>query len=265
MIDGEVATLECRSLDILRPRWTSTYEEELAALRSAILWILSACIFSLLRRYCLSRNFSGFPQARLAAAYVLPRIVLFRAHESKSAARPASTQPDLFLRVPITSIFSIPSCSTAPFAVRPRLGTGIAFSRFRVRWLMKRFGMFLCRTFAALRPETHVAADAGRHDGGTSLSFCRSQTYTRRPWISSRTAAFAIASATRVPIVPVSLVDPSSITARVTDALAGASTVILHDTIDTKGLTKADVQGAARSVHEIIAAPVEEQLKREAS
>jgi len=42
-------------------------------------------------------------------------------------------------------------------------------------------------------------------------------------------------------------------------------TVILHDTIDTKGLTKADVPALRDRVHEIISAPVEEQLKREVS
>jgi hypothetical protein len=40
-------------------------------------------------------------------------------------------------------------------------------------------------------------------------------------------------------------------------------TVILHDTIDTKGLTKGDVPALRDRVREIIAAPVEEQLKRE--
>jgi hypothetical protein len=40
-------------------------------------------------------------------------------------------------------------------------------------------------------------------------------------------------------------------------------TVLLHDTIDTKGLTKDDVPALRERIREIVAAPVEELLKRE--
>jgi hypothetical protein len=39
-------------------------------------------------------------------------------------------------------------------------------------------------------------------------------------------------------------------------------TVHLHDTIETKGMTKEDVPALRDRVREIIAAPVEEALKR---
>ena len=40
-------------------------------------------------------------------------------------------------------------------------------------------------------------------------------------------------------------------------------TVYLHDTIETKGLTKDDVPALRERVREIIAAPVEASLRRE--
>ena len=40
-------------------------------------------------------------------------------------------------------------------------------------------------------------------------------------------------------------------------------TVLLHDTIDTKGLTKEDVPALRERVREIVAAPLEEAWKRE--
>jgi 1-acyl-sn-glycerol-3-phosphate acyltransferase len=75
---------------------------------------------------------------------------------------------------------------------------------------------------------------------------------------------FRVAQQLGIPIVPLSLVGSFQHHRTGHWMLWPATiTVHLHDTIETKGLTKADVPALRDRVHAIIAAPVEEALKKE--
>jgi 1-acyl-sn-glycerol-3-phosphate acyltransferase len=75
---------------------------------------------------------------------------------------------------------------------------------------------------------------------------------------------FRVAQQLGIPIVPVSLVGSFQHYRTGHWMLWPAKiTVHLHDTIDTKGLTKEDVPTLRERIRQIISAPVEEALKRE--
>jgi 1-acyl-sn-glycerol-3-phosphate acyltransferase len=75
---------------------------------------------------------------------------------------------------------------------------------------------------------------------------------------------FRVAQQLGIPIVPVSLVGSFQHHRTGHWMLWPARvTVLLHDTIETKGLTKEDVPTLRERVREIIAAPVEEALKQD--
>jgi 1-acyl-sn-glycerol-3-phosphate acyltransferase len=130
-------------------------------------------------------------------------------------------------------------------------------------WLMKRFGNVPVpdvRRPSDLKRMWRLTQDAVER--GTSLIIFPEAKRTRDGHVDQfQDGGFRVAQQLGIPIVPVSLVGsfqhhrtghwmiwPAKIT------------VLLHDTIDTKGLAKEDVAALRERVREIIATPVEENL-----
>jgi 1-acyl-sn-glycerol-3-phosphate acyltransferase len=102
-------------------------------------------------------------------------------------------------------------------------------------------------------------------DGGTSLIIFPEAKRTRDGHMDQfQDGGFRVAQQLGIPIVPVSLVGSFQHHRTGHWMLWPARvTVLLHDTIETKGLTKEDVPTLRERVREIIAAPVEEALKQD--
>jgi len=131
-------------------------------------------------------------------------------------------------------------------------------------WLMKRFGNVPVpdvRRPADLKRMWRLTRDAV--NGGTSLIVFPEGKRTRSGYVDEfQDGAFRVAQQLEIPIVPVSLVGsfrhhrtgnwmfwPYEIT------------VVLHDTIDTRRLSKEDVAGLRARVREIVAQPVHDWLR----
>lgn len=133
-------------------------------------------------------------------------------------------------------------------------------------WLMKRFGNVPV-------PDVRRPSDLKRMwrltqealDAGTSLIIFPEAKRTRDGHVDEfQDGGFRVAQQLGVPIVPVSLVGSFQHFRTGHWMLwPGKVTVYLHDTIETKGLTKEDVPALCDRVREIISAPVEESLKTE--
>jgi len=131
-------------------------------------------------------------------------------------------------------------------------------------WLMKRFGNVPV-------PDVRRPSDLKRMwrltqaaiDSGTSLVIFPEAKRTRDGHVDEfQDGGFRVAQQLGVPIVPVSLVG-SFQHFRTGHWLLwpGKVTVYLHDTIESKGLTKENVPALRDRVRETISAPVEESLK----
>jgi 1-acyl-sn-glycerol-3-phosphate acyltransferase len=132
-------------------------------------------------------------------------------------------------------------------------------------WLMKRFGNVPVpdvRRPSDLKRMWRLTQDAV--DGGTSLIIFPEAKRTRDGRVNEfQDGGFRVAQQLGIPIVPVSLVGSFQHHRTGHWMLWPAKiTVHLHDTIETKGLTKEDVPALRERVREIIAAPVEEDLRR---
>ncbi len=133
-------------------------------------------------------------------------------------------------------------------------------------WLMKRFGNVPVpdvRRPSDLKRMWRLTKDAV--DGGTSLIIFPEAKRTRDGHVDQfQDGGFRVAQQLGIPIVPVSLVGSFQHHRTGHWMLWPARvTVLLHDTIETKGLTKEDVPTLRERVREIIAAPVEEALKQD--
>jgi 1-acyl-sn-glycerol-3-phosphate acyltransferase len=133
-------------------------------------------------------------------------------------------------------------------------------------WLMKRFGNVpvpVVRRPSDLKRMWRLTQDAV--DGGTSLIIFPEAKRTRDGHVNEfQDGGFRVAQQLGIPIVPVSLVGSFQHHRTGHWMLWPATiTVHLHDTIETKGLTKEDVPALRERVYEIISAPVEAALKRE--
>ena len=127
-------------------------------------------------------------------------------------------------------------------------------------WLMKRFGNVPVpdiRNPSDLKRMWRLTKDAV--DGGTSLIIFAEAKRTRDGHVDQfQDGGFRVAQQLGVPIVPVSLVGSFQHHRTGHWMLWPAKiTVILHNTIDTKGLTKDDVPALRECVRAIIAAPVD--------
>jgi len=131
-------------------------------------------------------------------------------------------------------------------------------------WLMKRFGNVPVpdvRRPSDLKRMWRMTQDA--IDGGTSLIIFPEAMRTRDGHLNPfQDGGFRVAQQLGVPIVPVSLVGsfqhhrtghwmlwPQTVT------------VVIHETIETKGMTKEDIPALRDRVHALIAAPVEARLR----
>ena len=133
-------------------------------------------------------------------------------------------------------------------------------------WLMKRFGNVPVpdvRRPSDLKRMWRLTQDA--IDGGTSLIIFPEAKRTRDGHVDLfEEGGFRVAQQLGIPIVPVSLV--GSIKHHRTGhwmLWPATVTVHLHDTIDTKGMTKKDVAGLRERVREIISAPVNCSLEKQ--
>jgi 1-acyl-sn-glycerol-3-phosphate acyltransferase len=131
-------------------------------------------------------------------------------------------------------------------------------------WLMKRFGNVPVpdvRRPSDLKRMWRLTQDA--IDGGTSLIIFPEAKRTRDGHVDVfEEGGFRVAQQLGIPIVPVSLV--GSIKHHRTGhwmLWPATVTVYLHDTIDTKGMTKKDVAALRDRVREIISAPVDASLE----
>ena len=131
-------------------------------------------------------------------------------------------------------------------------------------WLMKRFGNVPV-------PDMRRPSDLkrmwrltqGAVDGGTSLIVFPEAKRSRDGHVDGfEDGGFRVAQQLGIPIVPVSLVG-SFKHHRTGHWMLWPATVrvYLHDTIETKGMTKRDVPALRDRVREVISAPVEEWLK----
>jgi 1-acyl-sn-glycerol-3-phosphate acyltransferase len=132
-------------------------------------------------------------------------------------------------------------------------------------WLMKRFGNVpvpVVRRPSDLKRMWRLTQDAV--DGGTSLIIFPEAKRTRDGHVNEfQDGGFRVAQQLGIPIVPVSLVGSFQHHRTGHWMLWPATiTVHLHDTIETKGLTKEDVPALRERVYKIISAPVEEALRR---
>jgi len=133
-------------------------------------------------------------------------------------------------------------------------------------WLMKRFGNVPVpdvRRSSDLKRMWRLTQDA--IEGGTSLIIFPEAKRTRDGHVSEfQDGGFRVAQQLGVPIVPVSLV--GSVHHHRTGhwmLWPATVTVVLHDTIDTQGVSKNDVPALRERVHQIISASVEASLRME--
>jgi len=132
-------------------------------------------------------------------------------------------------------------------------------------WLMKRFGNVPVpdvRRPSDLKRMWRLTQDAV--DGGTSLIVFPEAKRTRDGHVDVfEDGGFRVAQQLGIPIVPVSMIGSFRHHRTGHWMLWPATvTVHLHDTIETKGLTKKDVPRLRDRVREIISAPVEASLEK---
>jgi len=131
-------------------------------------------------------------------------------------------------------------------------------------WLMKRFGNVPVpdvRRSSDLKRMWRLTQDA--IDGGTSLIIFPEAMRTRNGHLSAfQDGGFRVAQQLGVPIVPVSLVGSFQHHRTGHWMLWPAKvTVVLHDTIETKGLSKEHVPALRDKIRAIMSAPLEARLK----
>jgi 1-acyl-sn-glycerol-3-phosphate acyltransferase len=130
-------------------------------------------------------------------------------------------------------------------------------------WLMKRFGNVPVpdvRTPSGLKRTYRLAREA--LESGTSLIVFAEASRTLDGRVGQfESGVFRMALNLGYPIVPVSLVDAFAWKRKGSRLLRPATVVVwIHDTIETKGLGRADLHALRDKVHEIVAKPVSESL-----
>jgi 1-acyl-sn-glycerol-3-phosphate acyltransferase len=144
-------------------------------------------------------------------------------------------------------------------------------SHFRIPiygWLMKRFGNVPVpdvRSPKDLKRLWRMTKEA--IDGGISLIIFPEAKRTRDGHVNAfEEGGFRLAQQLGVPIVPASLVGSFHHLRTGQWVLRPTTiTVVLHDTIETKGMKKEDVPALVERVREAVAAPVEEYLAETAA
>jgi 1-acyl-sn-glycerol-3-phosphate acyltransferase len=240
----------------------------LLALRSALLWIASGLHF-----------FLAAPSLVLLAIFLNPRKhdwlqrafcrrIVFLSGAGLEIRRASGFDPQRtsFFMVNHVNLFDpfVLYCAIPQFVRGWELESHFKIPAYG--WLMKRFGNVPVpdvRRPSDLKRMWRLTRDA--IDNGTSLIIFPEARRTRDGHLSEfQDGGFRVAQQLGIPVVPVSLVGSFGHHRTGHWMLWPAKvTVYLHDTIDTKGLTKEDVPALRERVREIIAAPLEAALEEE--
>jgi 1-acyl-sn-glycerol-3-phosphate acyltransferase len=238
------------------------------AMRSAILWILSGLHFFIVAPSLVFLGVFLDPRKHDGLQRGLCRRIAFlsgaRIRVIRSAGFDASRT--CFFFVNHVNLFDpfVLYCAIPQFVRGWELESHFKIPAYG--WLMKRFGNVPVpdvRRPSDLKRMWRLTQDAV--SGGTSLIIFPEAKRTRDGHVDQfQDGGFRVAQQLGIPIVPVSLVGSFEHHRTGHWMLWPAKiTVYLHDTIETKGLTKEDVPALRERVRAIIAAPVEEALKRE--
>ncbi|MGB2622969.1 MAG: lysophospholipid acyltransferase family protein [Candidatus Acidiferrum sp.] len=239
----------------------------LLALRSAFLWILSGLHFFLVAPLLVFLGIFLDPHKHDWLQRSFCRRIAFLSGARVQVIRSPGFDPGrtCFFMVNHVNLFD-------PFVLYcaiPQYVRGWELeSHFKIPaygWLMKRFGNVPVpdvRRPSDLKRMWRLTQDA--IDGGTSLIIFPEAKRTRDGHVDEfEEGGFRVAQQLGIPIVPVSLVGAFQHHRTGHWMLWPATvTVHLHDTIDTKGMTKKDVRALRERVREIISAPIEAELKK---
>ncbi|MGB2644359.1 MAG: lysophospholipid acyltransferase family protein [Candidatus Acidiferrum sp.] len=237
----------------------------LLALRSAFLWTLSLLHFFLVAPLLVFLGVFLDPHKHDWLQRTFCRRIVFLSGARVQAVRSPGFDPHrtCFFMVNHVNLFD-------PFMLYcaiPQYVRGWELeSHFKIPaygWLMKRFGNVPVpdvRRPSDLKRMWRLTQDA--IDGGTSLIIFPEAKRTRDGHVDQfEEGGFRVAQQLGIPIVPVSLVG-SFWHHRTGHWMLWPATVTvhLHDTIETKGMTKRDVEALRERVHQIISAPIEAAL-----
>jgi 1-acyl-sn-glycerol-3-phosphate acyltransferase len=239
----------------------------LLALRAAFLWVLSGLHFFVVAPLLVFLGIFLDPRKHDWLQRNFCRRIAFLSGANVEVIRSPGFNPDrtCFFMVNHVNLFD-------PFMLYcaiPQYVRGWELeSHFKIPaygWLMKRFGNVPVpdvRRPSDLKRMWRLTQDA--IDGGTSLIIFPEAKRTRDGHVDGfEEGGFRVAQQLGIPIVPVSLV--GSIKHHRTGhwmLWPAMITVHLHDTIETKGMTKQDVPALRERVHSIISAPVEASLEK---
>jgi 1-acyl-sn-glycerol-3-phosphate acyltransferase len=162
------------------------------------------------------------------------------------------------------------------YASVPQLVRGIELeSHFRIPfygWLMKALGNVGVPPFDSAqgrgeRPDSYrrLVADTKRSlDRGISLAVFPEGTRTRTGLVGPfHVGLFRLAIRLGCPIVPVSIVGAYEFSRKGSWLMRPSTIVVhLHDTIDTRGLTRADAEALMMRTRRIVSGPVEQSQQR---
>lgn len=238
----------------------------LLALRSAFLWILSGLHFFIVAPILVFLGIFLDPHKHDWLQRTFCRRIVFLSGARLNTVRSQGFDPrrTCFFMVNHVNLFD-------PFMLYcaiPQYVRGWELeSHFKIPaygWLMKRFGNVPVpdvRRPSDLKRMWRLTQDA--IDGGTSLIIFPEAKRTRDGHVDEfEEGGFRVAQQLNIPIVPVSIVGSFKHHRTGHWMLWPASvTVHLHDTIDTKGMTKKDVASLRARVHQIISEPVEAALE----
>jgi 1-acyl-sn-glycerol-3-phosphate acyltransferase len=239
----------------------------LLALRSALLWVLSALHFFVVAPVLVFLGIFLDPHKHdwLQRSFCR-RIVYFAGARMEVVRSPAfDPQRTCFFMVNHVNLFDpfILYCAIPQYVRGWELESHFKIPAYG--WLMKRFGNVPVpdvRRPSDLKRMWRLTQDA--IDRGTSLIIFPEAKRTRDGHVDVfEEGGFRVAQQLGIPIVPVSLV--GSIKHHRTGhwmLWRATITVHLHDVIETKGMTKRDVPALCNRVHEIIAAPIEASLEK---
>ena len=239
----------------------------LLTVRSAILWILSGLHFFLVAPTLVLLGIFLDPRKHDWLQRTFCRRITFLSGVRVEAVRSAGFDPHrtCFFMVNHVNLFDpfILYCAVPQYVRGWELESHFKIPAYG--WLMKRFGNVPVpdvRRPSDLRRMLRLTHDA--ISSGTSLIIFPEAKRTRDGHVAEfEEGGFRVAQQLGIAIVPVSLV--GSIRHHRTGhwmLWPATVTVHLHDTIETKGMTKQDVPALRDSVRAVISAPVETDLKK---
>ncbi len=238
------------------------------ALRSALLWVLSVLHFFIAAPILVFLGIFLDPRKHDWLQRDLCRRVAFFSGTRVEVRRSPGfdSQRTVFFMVNHVNLFDpfLLYCAIPQFVRGWELESHFKIPAYG--WLMKRFGNVPVpdvRRPSDLKRMWRLTQDA--IDRGTSLIIFPEAMRTRDGHLNPfQDGGFRVAQQLGVPIVPVSLVGSFQHHRTGHWMLWPAKvTVVLHDMIDTKGLTKEDVPALRERVRQIISAPVEAALRME--